>query len=63
MDLAFGKAGLRLDLPPGLNYRVLEARSAKPVPDAAAALESALDEPIGSTGDAAGGAGDRAGAG
>ena len=48
MDLAFGKTGLTVTLPEGYRYRVLEARSAKPLPDPAAALESALDSPIGS---------------
>jgi nickel-dependent lactate racemase len=45
-DLAFGRKGLRIDLPAGFNYKVLEARSAAPVPDAAAALEAALEQPI-----------------
>ncbi len=47
LDFAFGKTGLLLDLPDGPRYRILEARSATPLPDAAAALESALDQPIG----------------
>src|SRR5215468_8735466 len=46
-DLAFGKTGITLDLPEGLQYRVLEARSATPLPDWQAALEAALDRPIG----------------
>lgn len=46
-DLAFGKTGITLDLPEGFQYRVLEARSATPLPDWQAALETALDRPIG----------------
>jgi len=48
MDLAFGKTGLTVTLPEGYRYRVLEARSAQPLPDPAGAIESALDNPIGS---------------
>jgi nickel-dependent lactate racemase len=48
IDLAFGKTGITLDLPESFRYRILEARSAKPVADSAAALESALDSPIAS---------------
>src|SRR3954462_9898606 len=47
IDLAFGKTGLAVDLPGKFRYRVLEARSAKPLPDWQAALEAALDRPIG----------------
>jgi lactate racemase len=47
LHLAFGKTGLEVDLPSGFDYRLLEARSATPLPDAAAALEQALDAPIG----------------
>ena len=45
--LAFGKNGLTVEVPEGFRYRVLEARSARPLPDAAGELERALDEPIG----------------
>jgi lactate racemase len=48
VKLAFGKAGLALDLPEGFEYRVLEARSAVPLADPAEALERALDSPIAS---------------
>jgi len=48
IDLAFGKTGLRVNLPEDFQYRVLEARSAQPLPDPAAALERALDHPIAS---------------
>jgi nickel-dependent lactate racemase len=48
MDLAFGKTGLTVVLPEGYRYRVLEARTAKPLADPAAAIEAALDNPIGS---------------
>jgi nickel-dependent lactate racemase len=46
VDLAFGKSGLTVDLPEGFRYRVLEARSAAPLADAAGAIEQALDRPI-----------------
>src|SRR5260370_34524317 len=46
MDLAFGKTGLTVTLPEGYRYRVLEARSAQPLPDPLAAIESALDSPV-----------------
>ena len=45
--LAFGRTGLTLELPEGFEYRVLEARSAVPLSDAATAIERALDAPIG----------------
>src|SRR5215510_1743962 len=47
IDLAFGKTGLRADLPDGYRYRVLEARTATPLPNWRATLERALDDPIG----------------
>ena len=47
IDFAFGKTGLSLDLPEGFEYRVLEARSAVPLENASAAIERALDAPIG----------------
>jgi nickel-dependent lactate racemase len=47
VNLAFGKGGIAVDLPGGFDYRVLEARSATPLPDADGALEAALDNPIG----------------
>ena len=46
MDLAFGKTGLTVTLPEGYRYRVLEARSAKPLVDPAAAIEAALGAKI-----------------
>jgi lactate racemase len=49
IDLAFGKAGLPVDLPEGFRYRFLAARTATPLPDARGALESALDSPVGSS--------------
>ncbi len=48
VNFAFGKSGLPLDLPEAFRYRMLEARSAGPLEDPAAALEEALDRPIGS---------------
>lgn len=47
VEFAFGKAGLSMTLPEGFDYRVLEARSASPLPDWRASLEQALDHPIG----------------
>ena len=47
VDLAFGKCGLSVELPDGFQYRMLEARSAKPLADWRAAVESALDHPTG----------------
>ena len=47
VDLAFGKTGIAVDLPDGFRYRVLEARSAKPLADWRTSLDSALDTPIG----------------
>jgi nickel-dependent lactate racemase len=47
INLAFGRTGLTLELPEGFEYRVLEARSAVPLDDAAAAIQQALDAPIG----------------
>jgi len=48
VDFAFGRTGLIVDLPAGFRYQILEARSARPMADAAAAVEAALDSPIGS---------------
>src|SRR5712691_5761387 len=48
LDLAFGKTGLTTTLPEGFSYRVLEARSAQPLADPAAAIEAALDKPVAS---------------
>ena len=45
-QFAFGKTGLTLDLPDGFEYKVLEARSASPLPDQLGAMESAMDAPI-----------------
>jgi lactate racemase len=44
---AFGKDGLDVSLPDGPQYEVIESRSAAPLPDVAATLEQALDQPIG----------------
>src|SRR5690348_3019965 len=46
LQLAFGKTGLEVNLPTGFDYRILEARSATPLADAAGALEQALERPI-----------------
>lgn len=45
--MAFGRTGLEIELPEGFRYRILEARSAVPLADAAESLERALDHPIG----------------
>lgn len=47
MDFAFGKAGLTVTLPDGYHYRILEARSAHALAEPAAAIDAALDSPIG----------------
>ncbi len=47
INLAFGKTGITADLPDQFRYRVLEARTATPLPDANGALEAALDHPLG----------------
>ena len=47
IELAFGKTGLPATLPQGVNYQFLEARSATALPDGIAALEAAMDSPIG----------------
>src|SRR5690349_12692703 len=48
VQLAFGKKGVAASLPDGFEYIVLEAKSARPLPDANAEIEGALDAPIGS---------------
>ncbi len=48
VEVAFGKTGLMLDLPERYSYRVLEARSARPLDDPGRALEEALEAPIAS---------------
>jgi lactate racemase len=47
VDFAFGKTGLIVDLPTGFRYRVLAPRSAHPLAEPVAAVEAALDAPIG----------------
>jgi nickel-dependent lactate racemase len=48
VELAFGKCGLTLDLPDRFDYRILEARGARPVTSPAQALEDALARPVAS---------------
>ncbi len=48
VDFAFGRTGLIVDLPAGFRYQILEARSARPLADAVAAVQAALDSPIAS---------------
>jgi nickel-dependent lactate racemase len=45
---AFGKTGLVVSLPDGRDYDIVESRSASPIVDVQAAIERALDHPIGS---------------
>src|ERR1035441_8536839 len=47
VNFAFGRTGLKLELPEGFEYQVLEARSAVPLADTAKAIECALDAPLG----------------
>src|ERR1039458_8895891 len=47
VNFAFGRTGLKLELPDGFEYQVLEARWAVPLADAAKAIECALDAPMG----------------
>src|ERR1700744_3907877 len=48
IHFAFGHRGLELEFPDGPRYEVIESRSASALPDVAAALDRALDHPIGS---------------
>src|SRR6185437_16233262 len=45
VQLAFGREGLAVDLPPGFDYTVLECPPTPALPDAAAAIEEALRNP------------------
>lgn len=47
IHLKFGKSGIQLNVPDGLEYMVVQGRSAKPIGDPIAALEHALDHPVG----------------
>jgi nickel-dependent lactate racemase len=47
VDFAFGKSGLIVDLPASFRHQILEARSARPLPDSIGAVGAALDAPIG----------------
>jgi lactate racemase len=44
---AFGRTGIEVCVPDGFDCQVVMSRTAKPLPDAAAALDAALDQPIG----------------
>ncbi|MBI4890731.1 MAG: nickel-dependent lactate racemase [Acidobacteria bacterium] len=46
VEFAFGKTGLEAHLPPGPEYRVLEAVWTEPLADENAALERAMDHPV-----------------
>jgi nickel-dependent lactate racemase len=48
VEFEFGRSGLSVELPPGPRYRLLEARWARPLESPLAAIEAALDAPIGS---------------
>ncbi len=45
---AFGKNGIEVSVPDGFDCQVVKSHAAEPLPDAAAALNDALDAPIGS---------------
>jgi nickel-dependent lactate racemase len=47
VDFAFGKSGLMVDLPTSFRHQILEARSARPLPDSIGAVGAALDATIG----------------
>src|ERR1700759_3274111 len=47
LKLAFGKHGLKISLPDGFEYVVLDAKSAPPLEDQGGAIEEALEWPIG----------------
>jgi nickel-dependent lactate racemase len=49
-DLAFGKMGLKVELPERFRYRTLQAHSAKALADPEEELKSALERPIASPG-------------
>ena len=42
-QFAFGKNGIEVAVPEGFEYQVIRSRSAKPLSDVQAALESALE--------------------
>ncbi len=46
VELAYGKTGLQLDLPAGLNVTVIRPRYVDGLPDPAGAVRAALDAPI-----------------
>jgi nickel-dependent lactate racemase len=46
IEFGFGKTGIAATVPDGMDYQVIESRSAKAVPDEDAALEHALDVPV-----------------
>ncbi len=46
VQLAFGKTGISLELPPGFEYGVFSTRSAPPAADAIAAIETSLNNPV-----------------
>src|SRR4051812_4357829 len=48
LQLAFGREGISAELPDGYDYVVLDVKSAAALADESAAIEAALDAPIGS---------------
>ncbi len=46
VELAYGKTGLAVELPDQYQYQVLEAKSARALPDPDAVLENALESPV-----------------
>jgi len=47
IDFAFGRDRIRLNLPEGRHYSLVESRSAKPLADRDKSLTDALEHPIG----------------
>lgn len=47
VKLAYGKQGIEISIPAGYNSRILHGRSAEAIGELAAALDAALDAPIG----------------
>jgi nickel-dependent lactate racemase len=47
LQFAFGKSGIQISVPDGAEYMMVESRAAKALDDPIAALEHALDQPIG----------------
>jgi nickel-dependent lactate racemase len=46
-DFSFGKNGIQISVPDGFEYQLIRSRSSQAIEDTAAALDRALDQPIG----------------